>query len=373
MILEIATNESYWSWEDDIDIRKAFVRLDESTGRLTLEIIQTHIKSGLGAGKRTATIASASLGTLMKPKLRAAASILKKHSHDRTRSGYPFKRKWVDANGRERSLGDIVQEYQQTLQPGVVNVNILKTVKKHLLDADRALSELNDGSAEYKKAWETLMDAHDALDDFRNRRTAAERVAKRFIAIRFKQRREWYIPKNKEGVKKLTPPGTDLEMYVWEEGDKVYGMGFMGRQNKPFFNYIFRSERNRDQFIDKTIDDRKKTMRRKTEEKEERQKFRHDYMKGDILYSSWGYDQTNVDFYQVIDTTEKSIKIRQVGKRVVREERGSDYVVAVPGKFTDGPMTKRVSPGGHVKITSGTYAYKWDGKPKYETAMGWGH
>jgi hypothetical protein len=32
-----------------------------------------------------------------------------------------------------------------------------------------------------------------------------------------------------------------------------------------------------------------------------------------------------------------------------------------------------VQQGGYIKIDSGELASKWDGKPKYQTAFGWGH
>ena len=38
---------------------------------------------------------------------------------------------------------------------------------------------------------------------------------------------------------------------------------------------------------------------------------------GDVFVESWGYDQTNVDFYQVVKTTAKSVEIKPIaGKHV---------------------------------------------------------
>ena len=39
---------------------------------------------------------------------------------------------------------------------------------------------------------------------------------------------------------------------------------------------------------------------------------KHDIKIGDIFYNSWGYDQTNIDFYQVISTTAKTITLRAI-------------------------------------------------------------
>ena len=40
---------------------------------------------------------------------------------------------------------------------------------------------------------------------------------------------------------------------------------------------------------------------------------------GTILVNRWGYDQTNVDFFQVIKVTEKTVVIRQIAKEKVKE------------------------------------------------------
>lgn len=105
---------------------------------------------------------------------------------------------------------------------------------------------------------------------------------------------------------------------------------------------------------------------------------------GDILYTSWGYDQTNVEFYQVVSLTAASAKIRQIGEDVTSRSRGSDRVSAQKGKFLGYPtLTKRIiydwPHGGSAQITpslkiSGVVtAWLWDGKPKHKTASGYGH
>lgn len=43
------------------------------------------------------------------------------------------------------------------------------------------------------------------------------------------------------------------------------------------------------------------------------------YKVGDILVNVWGYDQTNIDFYQVISASAKNIKITEIGCKTVKE------------------------------------------------------
>jgi len=90
---------------------------------------------------------------------------------------------------------------------------------------------------------------------------------------------------------------------------------------------------------------------------------------GTILYSSWGYDQTNVDFYVVTAVTAASVKIGRISKT-----RTSDSNV-VPD-FTSQPIVLdgwRRFKNGSCRIHSSACAYLWDGKPKYETPWGYGH
>lgn len=42
----------------------------------------------------------------------------------------------------------------------------------------------------------------------------------------------------------------------------------------------------------------------------------HGVQQGDIFSMTWGYDQTNVDFFQVIGVTEKSCKVREVKPKI---------------------------------------------------------
>ena len=106
---------------------------------------------------------------------------------------------------------------------------------------------------------------------------------------------------------------------------------------------------------------------------------------GDIFARSWGYDQTNVDFYEVVGITPsgKSVRIVPIASEIV-EGAGTAYtrVRAVPGSphpYRDAtPVTKRIrfSPyGGDAVIKINSYSSAWRIDPdetKYETGSGFG-
>ena len=53
---------------------------------------------------------------------------------------------------------------------------------------------------------------------------------------------------------------------------------------------------------------------------------------GDLFYSSWGYDQTNVEFFKVVGLTKsgKSAKIRQIGSKTKEGSEGYMSDSAIP-------------------------------------------
>lgn len=101
--------------------------------------------------------------------------------------------------------------------------------------------------------------------------------------------------------------------------------------------------------------------------------LKHPLKVGDILYASWGYNQTNIDFYEVTRLMKRMVEIREIASKLDHAERGADYLVPVPGKFIGRKLRKLPDSKGTVRITSYAWAYLWDGKPKYQTATGWGH
>jgi hypothetical protein len=100
---------------------------------------------------------------------------------------------------------------------------------------------------------------------------------------------------------------------------------------------------------------------------------------GDILYTSWGYDQTNVDFYQVVRVKGSAVYVREIGANFHDSlaTRGADYVSAVRGAFigaeTRHTISKSYNGIGYTLKIKDHSAWLWDGKPKSQTASGYGH
>ena len=99
---------------------------------------------------------------------------------------------------------------------------------------------------------------------------------------------------------------------------------------------------------------------------------------GDIFVDSWGYGQTNQDFYLVTKKLKASIKIVEIGSKVVSRRAngytsvGIEMVVPVPDAVI-GEEKIKFPQDGYIRTRSFSIARLWDGKPMYETAAGWGH
>jgi hypothetical protein len=79
----------------------------------------------------------------------------------------------------------------------------------------------------------------------------------------------------------------------------------------------------------------------------------------DVLVNTWGYEQTNVDYYQVTALIGKSsVEIRSIAKDSI--ETGSMVGVCTPilGHFLNNPMRKRVIDGYCVRMDYGSASRK---------------
>lgn len=92
----------------------------------------------------------------------------------------------------------------------------------------------------------------------------------------------------------------------------------------------------------------------------------------DIFVCSWGYEQTNIDFYQIIKLTEKTATVRQIEGRII-EQDGNFSGTVEPKKdaFKGKPLRRKIKRYGNqifVNINSFSSASLWDGKPEYYTS-----
>lgn len=125
--------------------------------------------------------------------------------------------------------------------------------------------------------------------------------------------------------------------------------------------------------------------------KEARLRFQNPYKVGDIMHHSWGYDQTNCDFYQVVGITGSSVDLRKiVSERVPGSEgfmcerrmplkdefafTGCQFLTKNNHEITPEPIRKRVSfwveNDGSLRYCIPTpqgFCDLWTGKSEYNS------
>lgn len=120
---------------------------------------------------------------------------------------------------------------------------------------------------------------------------------------------------------------------------------------------------------------------------------------GDFFVRSYGYDQTNVDFFKVVGFTAsgKSVRVQHWSKSVTCQGQPQEYVTpgeepttaidrskGEDGYDWDAMRYHRVTAPVETKLLIGSrkdmlrwdsysYCRIWDGTPQYQTGAGWGH
>jgi len=91
---------------------------------------------------------------------------------------------------------------------------------------------------------------------------------------------------------------------------------------------------------------------------------------GDVLNTSWGYDQTNVDFYEVVAVSGVMVTLREIAATLTETGFMCGETIPKPGHFVGEPIRRRASATNHVRIHTSASASPWNGRPQYVSWYG---
>jgi hypothetical protein len=128
-----------------------------------------------------------------------------------------------------------------------------------------------------------------------------------------------WIPPNSRAVPH--PRGEAVAVvYVSESANgKAYAVSYIGTAAHRAHNYSFRDVANRDKWIAEFFAGIDSHEQRKVAYREERAKP-HDLKAGDIITNSWGYDQTNVDWYRVTKATANFVWLQPIAASLTEDD-----------------------------------------------------
>lgn len=174
----------------------------------------------------------------------------------------------------------------------------------------------------------------------------------------------------------LSFPEMKVVIYLYTDSEgRPCSKGYSGRRTKPDFSYYHLSEADRTKSVDRCMkSERGKLEYREAQAAKDKRavKIGHGIEVGDIYYSSWGYEQTNVSFYQVVRLAGKSVEFQKLESTTVEQTSDmSGKVMPVKDSFKGNPFLKlpRVnSHGVSIRVDSSEHLRKWDGTPKFTSS-----
>lgn len=159
------------------------------------------------------------------------------------------------------------------------------------------------------------------------------------------------------------------------EAGRVIVKGWSFTRAKEDFHFYFSTMAKAETYVTEYFRQRAQIATYKATKSAERKakraalKAADHWMVGDVLVNSWGYEQTNVDFYEVVTVGAKTITVREVKQNSSDRhgQPGGGYCQPRRGEYCGEPILKQLSEDGGVGFKHGG-THKWDGRPCYTSS-----
>lgn len=142
---------------------------------------------------------------------------------------------------------------------------------------------------------------------------------------------------------------------------------YRGTAAKPFAYYSISTRERLVREIAQTKASEDTSVTYRAERKASQKVTENPYKVGDIFYTSWGYDQTNLDFYEVVEVLAKSVRVRAIGSELQGDEGFmSGHYIARPGVFRkDEPVILCRARKGGITISGRSASQTAPGRAHY--------
>ncbi len=130
--------------------------------------------------------------------------------------------------------------------------------------------------------------------------------------------------------------GVNNSIVLFKPDEDLTIMGFSGRaERKPNFYITFSNLEKRDKYINDFFKSQENIIKKKEEERQKRIEITNENIEiGKIYYTSWGYEQTNGEFYQVVARKgKKTLILREIYSSQVTSGRDCGTFEPVKDNF----------------------------------------
>ncbi|MCT3649905.1 hypothetical protein KRE40_18410 [Elizabethkingia meningoseptica] len=155
----------------------------------------------------------------------------------------------------------------------------------------------------------------------------------------------------------------DSTIITFDTNNYYYFLVFIGKKTKPanFIRTISEDLR------EVAINSIKKIILDKYEKNlsfiESKKAISDTIKKGTILYSDWGYEQTNINFYLVLERKNSKLILQEIGQTRTYERQDSGTCIANPEIKKGEPFERRLTKYASININEVQTATIYNGKP----------
>lgn len=178
--------------------------------------------------------------------------------------------------------------------------------------------------------------------------------------MRTQMTREFFIPK---GAVKVADKASGAVAYLYMMREHPCAVVFFGKQVKPSWRYRFANDAKRAEAVGKAFAQWREVAARKADKAAARKAWKNPYKVGDLFRRSWGYDQTNIDWYEVVAVSGKMLTVRAIEQARVDTGDMCGRTTPQPGKYLKGEPKKCLAQDGCIKINH--YAHAYYVKPQF--------
>lgn len=174
------------------------------------------------------------------------------------------------------------------------------------------------------------------------------------------------------------PPGTEVWYQDTERQGKIVSytaIAFTGKAQKPSIFSGYGSAQRRQEVVENWLTDISEYAAEKAARRQAKKNAVCPFKKGDILTGSWGYDQTNVEFFEIVEAKGRKVAIRELGHQSIKGSEGfmCESVVPDHGRYIGEPETHiaqtytGASNSWYVRLNDCCTLHLWEGGKQYKS------
>jgi hypothetical protein len=156
--------------------------------------------------------------------------------------------------------------------------------------------------------------------------------------------RESFIPK---GATAFRDKESSAVVYAYtDKQGRPCARAFSGKRTKPDWRYRFASPERREEAARKHFETVRARENARKERAATRKAFVHPFKPGDIFKTHWGYDQTNIEWYQCLEVKGKYLIVTEIATESYQTGDMEGRCVPLTGSPIGAPLRVLAREGG---------------------------